>query len=240
MSVGSSAPSLDTVWQYAPGPSNSATQFGERHDLHGWALPFRGHVVDTIELLEELGAYLAGRPGSCQRVTKNTVRNGVSVADSFWENVDLVEHAMLVHGWWLGGTTTVGRYYCNPDYYHRHPESDIATDRDERREMLQQTAAMGVLNPSEVAPMFGFQSEGLSAGNTVSKTAHRLNVAWGDRREAGWRKIGRTWKTLNQWGYSHREIGRAFDKPHSVVGREIRRVPDFQPPGDPTAEVIPR
>ena len=237
--VSSSEPPA-SVWKYAPGPADSATQFGERHNLHGWALPFRGHAVDPIELLEELGTYLDARPGGCQRVTKNAVREGVSVAGPFWEYATLVEHAMLVHGWWLGGRTTIGRYYCNPNYHHRHPESDVANSREERRALFRKAAALGLLSPSDIAPACGYASDTSSNGSAVTKAAYRSDFAWGDRRAEGRRRMGRTWKTLSHWDYSQRAIARAFGTSASIVCRTIKRVPEFQPPDDPTAEVIPR
>lgn len=232
-----SSTAYQLTWSQASHPANSAKDFGERHNLHGWALPFRGRPIDPLDFIERLGEYLNDRPPYCQRVTHDVIDGELNPEGKMWWNSDLAEMAMLIHGWWVGGSGSRSRYYCNPHYVHVHSPADSFRSEDDRRRILKKTAALGVVPPSLVAPMIGHRTGGMPAGNAVTKEAHRLDFLWGERREEGWRRMGRTWKTLNDWGYYQQDISRAFGVPQSTISREINRVPDFHSPDDPTPEV---
>lgn len=232
-----------TMWQVAPTEANTSPEFGDMHDVHAWALPFAGHVIDPIELLTQLTVYLESRPAHSQRVTKGGLSGFIEMDADFWENTEQFDTVMLSRGWWRGGKTTRGRYYCNPDYTHRHPDSDIFSERTERLEFLRRAADIGILDPSDIAPALGLHASSTrSAGHAVTKASHRLGFEWGERRAHGRKRMYRTWATLSEWGYYHRHIARAFGVGQKTVSKAINRtVGDGDReslPTDPTLEVF--
>lgn len=229
-----------SVWLSTVGGSDSARQFGEEFNVHAWALPFAGHVIDPMHILTEVGAFLRGRPDYCQRVTKNPLQKNIDCDDVFWENTILMNKAMLTHGWWYGGKSSLGRYYCNPRYCHRHPGSDIFEAWDDRYDFLEEAAAIGSMDPRDVAPAFGIQaSTPESAGNSVTAIAYRCEFPWKERRHAGRHRLIRTWGTLVEWGYSKAAISRAFGVSRPTVSKWLSRTEfDQELPGDPTCEVV--
>lgn len=232
-----SSTAYQLTWSQASHPANSAKDFGDRHNIHGWVLPFRGRPIDPLDFLERLGEYLDERPPYCQRVSHDVIDSELNPEGKMWWNSDLAEMAMLTHGWWLGGETGRSRYYCNPEYCHRHPYTDVAQSGEERRVLLQKAASLGSVNPEDLAPAFGYIPDGSEPGSSVTKASKRVGFKWSDNRDRGMVMMARTWKTLNHWGISQRQIGRSFDINQSNISRRIRKVSDYEPPDDPTPEV---
>lgn len=230
-----------SVWMSTVGEHDSARQFGELYDVHAWALPFAAHSIDPMHILTEVGEFLGGRPKSCQRVSKNPLQSGIRVSDdTFWENTILMDNAMLTHGWWKGGKSSVGRYYCNPRYHHRHPESDIFTEWDDRHDFLDDAADIGTVRLHHIAPAFGYNTDSPKTNGSMAKTAaYRCEFPWAERHAAGRHRLIRTWATLSQWGYTHGKIARAFGKSRPTVTKELNRTEFEQDlPIDPTREVM--
>lgn len=221
---------------YASVPGTSYEDFGTMHGIHAEFLPFNYRTFDPIELLVNLGTCLRNRPPTRQRISLKELKELTPI--TFSQPIRaLLDEYMLVLGWWRGGSTSTGPYYCNPEYVHSHGE-DTITDPNERRRVLRQAGGYGHCART-LAPVFGLSGSGDQATKAVWSVISRLDIPWSDLRHAGVQRLARTWKTITAWDYSHREIGIAFDYPRRTVTEWINREPeDFSPPTDPTVGFV--
>lgn len=232
------------LWQAATVESNSSRQFAEEFDVHSWALPFAGHLVDPMAVMPELTKYITNRPPYSQRIGTGALKDNLGEYDTsnnaFWDNARISNRAMLVHGWWTPGKGPRRRYYCNPTYTHSHPDSDTYTSEADRREFAELAASVGLVNPHQVAVAFGYEAKDERAlGNTVKCYFTRKNIPWGEMRAAGRHRMYRTWATLSKWGYYHREIAQAFGVSRTAVTKALSKTEFEKPiPVDPTYEVM--
>lgn len=228
------------IWEATDGPHGSASEFGDMYNVNAWVLPFAGRVTDPIKILSEVATYLSGRPPGAQRVTQSNLQGSTDINKGAWSDTPMMDKILLTHGWWRGGKSSSGPYYCNPDYYHRHPESDTFRTWEERAEFFADAAAVGIIDPQDIAPAFGIRASTPEyAGNSVTSIAHRCEFPWKERRDAGRHRLLRTWATLSEWGYTKADIARAFGVHRTTVSKWLSRTEFEQEiPDDPTWEVM--
>lgn len=146
--------------------------------------------------------------------------------------------ALLLHGWWCGGTRpSSGPYYYNPAYVHAYGPDELPGETVQIR-LLYRAAAFNV-PPSRIARIFGAPHARIAdndrtyLANCTRDAAKSLNVSWAAERRRGRTTMQRTMKTLRAWGYPNSTIAHAFNVGMSTVSEHVSAIPDYHPPEDP-------
>lgn len=208
--------------------------FERVYGVHAPLLPFGYMETDGFERVKRVTEFLAGRPRSCQYVSKKVLYGPkvLGIGPHSGQALLYPNLYCLISGWWpVDGSNHSDREYQNPNHYHQSALGTI-DEPDEQARLFKLTARLGVLSDTDVAPMVGHDCR----GHIPSLCRRRTGKAWGELRADGKVRFARTLKTIHEWSdYSYREIGAAFGLPPKTADRRVRYyAPDFWPPKDPS------
>lgn len=231
-------------WDLADYPG-SRVQWGEQHDVCATFLPFAYLSYDPVEVIGNIGEFLDQLPPTKQRVPISALYSASGFSGGGTSALSF-DDVCLLFGWWRGGEGAAsGPYYCNPDYVHDHPDGDYISKRtywdddadeyvNERFDLTIRAARLGRAGPV-LTPAFGMDSR-----NGPKWWLSKHGFDWERKFKAGRRTMARTFKTINEWGYTYDEIGSAFDIPPTTLTDRVRRhASEFEPPADPSYQVVP-
>ena len=222
--------------------TNGRLVWGEQYGVCSEFLPFAYLDNDPLEMLQDIGEFLNSRPPTKQRVSTSELYQRASPM-GMGRGAIHFKSLCLIFGWWRGGEAPAsGPYYCNPEYCHSHEGNalDIRSADDpgacaERRFEYLEMVARFNLPLNTLTDAFCVRDR-----RGVHKWAVDHDIEWGELREEGRRTMARTWKTITNWGYTQREVADAFQRPPTSVSSAIRQFADeFEPPADPSYQVVP-
>ena len=218
-----------------------AIKFSTTHDVHAPFVPFAGRDRDPLAMLRAVRDVAAAAPGTAQTISRARVEkryDAMATADappSEHSGVGRVPMVFfLVHGAYpvpsRAAANSKAAQFANPTY-HDQAALDSVTDRAARFAWLDYYAAVGMHTRRDVLAHFG-----LTAVSSLGPFLTRHGYNWRHRRQAGRRRLARTWKLCYAWGASWPEVADAFGKTPGAVRKQTEdHAGDFAPPADPTA-----
>lgn len=212
----------------------SLDDFVTEHGLIPEFLPFDYLSCDVIRDMISILEFLDTRLDTKQIVSTQTISDQAGVdLSAHPETKPFIDSTALLIGWWDAGYKSIkGRHYANPNYVHPHDRYTISIE--DRHDFFTHAARLGI-DCSTLGQPIGVHCE--TTRQTLAKMAHRAGVSYSSAKKDGIRSLARTWKTINHWGYTYPEIGKAFQKnPNTIMARVCEEASDFDPPDDPSIE----
>lgn len=121
--------------------------------------------------------------------------------------------------------------YKNPNYLHYNKRINTIKETEERLSFYNKYISYGTIPPNWIATHFGITTSQLR--RFVNKQADDLSPQ--QRQRANQVKLGRTAKTLSQWGYKNKDIATALNIPRTTLQKYMQRVEsNWLPPAPPT------
>jgi len=215
----------------APRPE-STTQWCRFHGVERALVPFSYRRRNTLEEFAAIADAIAQLPRTAATFTMADL-DDLSDHDPFPRprGAGLVERYLNLLGAWVYGTRSASRRWLNPRYIHGHPFEEGRYTERQRLMLLRRAARLGVLGYRHVAPAWGV---GESA---IKRWIERRHIHYGDWRDVGRRRIGRTMQLIGAWtDRSVREVARLFRTYDSSRVRQWQYehvAGDWEPPERP-------
>lgn len=239
--------------------------FAREYDLHPAFIPFDRRDYDPVAVLRVVGDVVRAVPSTGKYISRRKVVNYIEKDPGTYGFDEapnpsrlpavffLIHHAYPCPGAkseMLAASTANERNrttlpsghtgvvdsgsqhvrFANPTYPN-HQQLPSVTDPDAREAWLHYYAGLGFHEYHDILNHFGVKAE----SSVKSFVLRRDDFEWQPIKDRGIDRMARTWKLLNEWGYSRQEIATAFGTTHSSVKHHIkRRADDFDVPDDPT------